>query len=364
MTQTTPHHSEPEATPSNGSGRLEPREVPTAAMLPLLARFPALAVLPRAELGRFPSPVEFLPGTAARPPLWLKRDDLNTRPPHLGGNKVRALEFLLGDIRPGDTVITLGGEGSTHVLATVRHAARLGARTVIVRWPHEMNDVACVIARASALGSSRSVRVPSAVIAVLAAALERIRLRSGRARIVPIGGSTPIGTLGHVNAALELVRQVEAGLLPTPGTIVVPLGSGGTAAGLSLGLAIAGLPTQVIAARIAPRLGTNEWRVRRLAHATARLIERYSGERITRVARDQLCVDHTVFGGAFGRALPVGEAIARKIAAEHGLRLDGIYGAKAIAAAVAAARDRGAPTLYWVTFDTRALDAPRDHESI
>ncbi len=74
----------------------------------LLARFPALAALPRASLGRFPSPVERLDAAGSLPPLWLKRDDLNTDPPYPGGNKVRALEFLLGPVAPGDTVITLG----------------------------------------------------------------------------------------------------------------------------------------------------------------------------------------------------------------------------------------------------------------
>jgi D-cysteine desulfhydrase len=326
-----------------------------AVMLPLFARFPALAVLPRAELGRFPSPVEFLPGAPTRPPLWLKRDDLNTEPSHLGGNKVRALEFLLGRVRPGDVVMVLGGEGSTHVLATVRHAARLGALTVSVRWPHEMNADACAVARATECHSSRTVRTPNSVTAVLAATLERIRAPQGRVHVVPIGGSSPVGTLGHVNAALELAAQIQMGLLPTPHRIIVPLGSGGTAAGLSLGLTIAGMPTQVIAARVAPRLGTNAWRVRRLADATARLIERYARETVPRVTAQRLRVDHSGFGGAFGRVLPTGDAIAREIASEHGLVLDSTYGAKAIAVATATARDRDPPTLYWVTFDARAI---------
>ena len=90
-------------------------------MLPLFDRFPALRRLPRAALGSFPSPVEHLPGASGRPPMWLKREDLDVEPRHLGGNKVRALEFLLGDVRPGDIIVTLGGEGSTHVLATAVH---------------------------------------------------------------------------------------------------------------------------------------------------------------------------------------------------------------------------------------------------
>ena len=72
------------------------------AALPLLRRFPALAQLPRAALGAFPSRVERLRVGGAW--LWVKRDDLDA--PMGGGNKVRSLEFLLGGVRAGDTVIT------------------------------------------------------------------------------------------------------------------------------------------------------------------------------------------------------------------------------------------------------------------
>ena len=67
--------------------------------LPLYARFPALAALPRAELGVLRSPVQRLAGDGDDPPLWIKRDDLDA--PDFGGNKVRALEFLLGGVGRG-----------------------------------------------------------------------------------------------------------------------------------------------------------------------------------------------------------------------------------------------------------------------
>src|SRR5205814_9859959 len=106
--------------------------------LPLLHRFPALASLPRAHLGQFPTPVEHVNDIA--PGLWVKREDLAGEP--LGGNKLRALEFLLGGLRPGDRVTTVGAAGSTHVLATAVYARRLGARSIVYRWPQEMNDAA------------------------------------------------------------------------------------------------------------------------------------------------------------------------------------------------------------------------------
>ena len=104
--------------------------------IPLVRRFPALAAIPRARLGRFPTPVERLDGFRDVDSLWVKHEDLSSDA--LGGNKVRSLEFLLGRVGEGDTMLTLGGEGSTHVLATAVHAARLGAKTIAVRWRHDM----------------------------------------------------------------------------------------------------------------------------------------------------------------------------------------------------------------------------------
>ncbi|MDQ6831436.1 MAG: 1-aminocyclopropane-1-carboxylate deaminase, partial [Gemmatimonadota bacterium] len=88
-------------------------------MSPLVRRYPALATLPRASLGQFPSPIERIVHASLRGDLWVKRDDLNADA--FGGNKVRTLEWLLGGLIAGDKVLTVGGEGSTHVLATAEH---------------------------------------------------------------------------------------------------------------------------------------------------------------------------------------------------------------------------------------------------
>ena len=100
-----------------------------AGTIPLFARFPELAKLPRAILCNLPSPVQPFPERESE--LWIKREDLNA--PVCAGNKVRALEFLLGGLHEGDTVITTGGAGSTHVLATAAHASRLGVTTLASR---------------------------------------------------------------------------------------------------------------------------------------------------------------------------------------------------------------------------------------
>jgi D-cysteine desulfhydrase len=316
--------------------------------IPLVRRFPALAAIPRARLGRFPTPVERLEGFRDVDSLWVKHEDLSSDV--LGGNKVRSLEFLLGRLGAGDTVLTLGGVGSTHVLATAVHAARLGAKTIAVRWRHDMHPLAHEV-------SERTVAECAEVVTAsnfLTAIPPLIRLRLTRhAHYIPLGGSTPLGTLGHVNAALELAEQVEAGELPQPVRLVVPLGSGGTAAGLALGFAIAGMETIVLGARVGPRIGANRWRVLRLAEQTRQLIGRYTGRPPPPVRGDRVMVSHDLYGGAYARPHPTAEHAAILVDELRGWRLDATYSAKAFAVALDMASQQRTPTLFWMTFDAR-----------
>jgi len=319
-------------------------------VIPLVARFPALERIPRVPLGSFPSPVQRYV-TASGATLWIKRDDLNA--PAFGGNKVRSLEYLLGRVRPGDEVLTIGGIGSTHVLTTAAHARALGARTIAIRWPHEMNAVSHQVAAYARELCDRVVDAPHAVAAVMRALLARAR---GRAHWVPFGGTSPLGALGHVNAALELADQVRAGLLPVPARVVVPLGTGGTAAGLALGFRIAGLDVVLECARVGPRIATPRARVLRLARRTAALIERVTGERLSAVPAELVRVTHNVYGGAYGRPFPPGTAAAAALEQATGIRLDATYSAKALAAALAS---HAGLTLFWLTFDGRWIAGER-----
>jgi D-cysteine desulfhydrase len=317
----------------------------------LVEHFPSLAALPRAGLlGAVPTP---LVPSAVAPALWIKRDDLTALP--IGGNKVRALDFLLGGLAPGAEVLTAGAVGSTHALTTIVHAKRSGARTSVIRWPQAMNDVARLVARrieaeADVIHAARS--VPGAYWRAL-----RIRL-SREVRWIPAGGTSALGILGHVDGALELADQIAAGDCPVPARVVVPLGSGGTAAGLALGLEIAGLPTQVVAVRVVSRVVANRGRVLRFTRRATRLIERVArGARLPRVSRGRVQVVEGYFGGAYGRETTEGRTAAEQFRQGHApAALEPTYTAKAFAAALASCD--GQPTVFWLTFDSRWLPEP------
>ena len=317
--------------------------------IPLVRRFPALARVPHAALGHLPTPVQRLelPGERLAGELWIKRDDLTASP--LGGNKVRALEFLLAGLAPGEIVITAGGEGSTHVLTTATYVRALGGTMRAVRWRHEMNPSAIRVAdRARSLCAS-VITAPGSASGLLRAHAARGR----NVRWIPLGGTSPLGMLGHVNAALELAEQVARGEMPAPARIVLPVGSGGTAAGLAVGFAIAGMNTVVVGARVAPRIAAGRMRVLGLARRARRYLERLAGERIPRVERSRVEIIHSVYAGAYGRALPSAEVPTAMLHRATGLGLDGTYSAKAFSAALTLASRETDCTLFWLTFDGR-----------
>lgn len=339
---------------------------PATGALELFARFPSLKQLGRIALGAFPTPIERVSLGGVGGALWIKRDDLNARlladtdARCAGGNKLRALEFLLGRVSRGDTVVALGGDGSTHVLATVALARHLGAHTLAIRWRHDMNDVACRVDRRTRELADvvRSERGP--VRALARGWLEARRAHgSSAAWRIPPGGASPLGMLGAVNAGLELAGQVARGEAPAPTHVVLPLGTGGTAGGLALGFAIAGLETQVVGVRVVPRVVSNHRRVLRLAHRCARLIERTTARLVPRVRHRSVRVLHQYFGGAYGRPLDAAREVRHVVERATGVILDETYGAKAFAAALGLAQTTDATILYWLTFDARSVDAAR-----
>jgi len=283
--------------------------------------------------------------------LLVKRDDLTT--PTLGGNKARALELLLAGTGPGDVLLTVGSTGSTHALAVAHFAARLGARAEVITWPQVEHDVSlATAARLREVALVTAARSPAT--AMLRATARRL---FRRVRWIPAGGSSPLGALGHAAAALELADQLAREHAPPPDTLVVPLGTGGTAAGLLVGLELAGLPTRVLGVRVVPRVVANRRRVLSLARRTAVLFGERAGVAAPIVDETRFAMEETQYGGAYARETRASRTSQELVLARAGPALEGTYSAKALAAALAHARAAPAElVLYWLTFDGRWLD--------
>lgn len=317
-------------------------------MRALLARYPGLAALAHVDLGVRETPLDrWRVGDVS---LLIKRDDLSA--PAVGGNKVRALELLLAGVPAGRTLLTAGATGSTHALAVAHHGARLGLATEVVTWPQEGHPVAAATSRRMA-ELARVTAAASPAGAYLRVLARRLR---GGVHWIPAGGSVPLGALGHVSAALELAGQLERLGEAPPRALVVPLGSGGTAAGLLVGLALAGLETRVIGVQVVPRIVASHARVARLARRTMALVARHAGRALPPLHADRLLVHRDAYGGAYGRDTPPAREAAELLAACGGPRLEPTYSAKAFAVALERARrSPDEPVLFWLTFDGRWL---------
>eukprot|EP00929_Paragymnodinium_shiwhaense_P074493 TRINITY_DN38140_c0_g1_i1.p1 TRINITY_DN38140_c0_g1~~TRINITY_DN38140_c0_g1_i1.p1 ORF type:complete len:544 (-),score=126.70 TRINITY_DN38140_c0_g1_i1:203-1834(-) len=209
---------------------------------------PPCAAVPkcRVHLAALPTPLKRI--TPAGLPdgceMWIKRDD------HTGcetsGNKARKLDFLLGEaLRQGcDSVITVGGIQSNHCRATAASARLVGLE------PHLLLKVGddahadpglegnLMLDR---LLDARVHLVPGADFAKeggwgLCQILQESLKKAGKKPFAfPSGGSNALGCWGYIESVSEVLTQAGAMAMDFD-KVYFACGSGGTAAGLALGL--------------------------------------------------------------------------------------------------------------------------------
>lgn len=203
-----------------------------------------LASFPRIRLGHFPTPLEPMDNLTkllGGPRLWIKRDDCTGL--SSGGNKTRKLEYLMAEAlsQKADTVITQGATQSNHARQTVAAAAKLGMQSHILLEDRTGYTQFNYVENGNVLldrlhGATLERRAGgSDMQGEMDAVAKQLERTGRRPYVIPGGGSNPVGALGYVNAALELVNQsVELGLRIDH--LVHATGSSGTQAGLVVGL--------------------------------------------------------------------------------------------------------------------------------
>lgn len=294
-------------------------------------RFPDLAeTLPHLALSERPTPVRELANLG----IWVKEDDAFGSG-GWGGNKVRKLEWLIPDAqrRGRRSILTFGGLGTNWGLATALYAREHGLETALALVDQPVDDhVRAQLARLEASGARiHRTHTKRRTVAMLPWLLAR-NARAGRPPyLLPAGGSSPVGALGYVEASLEIAAQVEAGSMPEPSHVVLPVGTGGTAAGLALGFQIAGLRSRVVGVVVNDQLRLDAPVFARLARRTSALLER-RGARLGPLRLEPGLLDLTrdQIGAGYGHPTEAA-ASATDLAAEERLALDPVYTAKAMA---------------------------------
>ena len=302
----------------------------------------------RVALGEYPTPIEPMPelGDALGLSGFAVKNEGKSSPLY-GGNKVRKLEYLLGDARSNDcsTVFTSGAIGSNHVLATAAHARETGFTPVASQFPQPVTDHVRENLRSLARFSPELHLLRSELQLPTHLIRRRIAARFDDDRYyIPPGGSSVVGAVGYIDAAAELAQQIEADETRAPDVVVVPASSGGTLAGLVVGFDRAGIDATLVGVPVVERYLLNRLFVSRMANKIARAV----GEAAT-YTRNDVTLCRGYLGEGYAEPTPEGERVS-KIAAKYGLKLDPTYTAKTVAAIADSFSDE--QVLYWHTLST------------
>lgn len=329
---------------------------------PIFSRCPALREgLPHIPLGTLPTPVvrlKVLERELGVGELWVKRDDLSGE--HYGGNKVRKLEFLLADAvrRGAREVVTFGGVGSNHALATAIYGGRLGLQVTLFLNPQPNSSHVRRTLLADLAAGARVRLAADREDAQRQAALHvaEQELISGVAPyVIPMGGSSPLSAGALIDAGLELNMQAHQGELSAPDVVYAAMGSMGTVAGIGLGLAVAESAACVRGVAITSPEITSRAALRDLLANAAEAVYGLDSHCDCAVGVEpRVEVVEGYLGDGYGWYSAEGiEAI--RLAATEGITLDGTYTGKAFAALVADARSGAladAKVVFWNTFNS------------
>lgn len=318
----------------------------------------AREALGKETFANLPTPVRRCPLTLSgrRFEVFIKHDDQTGEA--YGGNKLRKLEYLLHRARRRERRVigTFGTVASNHALATAICCERAGLPCVCFLSHQRVTEAAGRALNMHAkLGTTM---VPFGGDYAARLRLLRQNLWGRDAGVIPAGGSSWIGTVGYVEAGVELAAQIAAGMLPPPERVYVAAGTMGTAAGLALGFALSDLPTEIHAVRVSHTWLCNEENLRRLLDKTALMLRRA----VPRFPQDveqrvNIRLRHGFFAGGYAAVDAATEATMRVAAGELGLALEGTYTGKAMTALLS---DLGGPAgkspiLFWNTCNGRAL---------
>lgn len=337
--------------------------------------FPRLAKnLSYIHLGDFPTPIHYCKHISAehQANVYVKCDNI-TGQVHkhgkrmYGGNKLPKLQYLLAHALElnKQAVVTNGFAGSNHTTQTAvclkqineklgtnikcicllkpQHNSHAVARNVLLQYAHGAELHSC---------QNNTQREEYR----LELHKKYKELYGDEPYFIPTGGSVARGAIGYVQAAFELYEQIKAGVIPQPDVIYLTCGSGGTAAGLLLGLKAAGLALPLYLTTDEPEdyEGATHDCLSKLFHETNDLLCSLD-ETFPRCTlnRSDYIVDKRFAASDYGLFTEQGAQTAAELLASEQIKIDRIYVDKCATAMLENLKTgmhQGKNILLWNTF--------------
>jgi 1-aminocyclopropane-1-carboxylate deaminase/D-cysteine desulfhydrase-like pyridoxal-dependent ACC family enzyme len=331
----------------------------------LRSRFPQLSArLPHANLASLPTPVKVheLDFASRQRTLAVKYDNLTGSV--YGGNKIRKLEYIFERAKSRHClrVATFGAAGSNHALATALYARSTGFECTCFLSHQAKSPLVAATLNKHIENGTELVRFGGSYRSRLTTLRENLWGR--HTWVIPMGGSSWLGTIGFVAAGLELAAQVAAGDIDAPDRIYVGAGTMGTAVGIALGLALAELDTEVHAVRVSDVSIMNQHALDALLNKTATMMHRYVTSVPTDLAlRTNIRIRNRFFAPGYAKGTAATEEAIAFGRDALDLTLETTYTGKTMSALMADWRDNDTDdfrALYWHTYNSTPLDVPAD----
>lgn len=329
----------------------------------------------QAQLGFFPTPLYKVEKISEELgiELYLKRDDI-TGPSTFGGNKIRKLEFLLGDaIDRGSTyIITHGATQSNHAMQTAIACNKLGLNCILYLLAlvsPDMENLKSNLLLDKVLGAETNIIELKKDMSEeegeklgYKKAKERIKKLESEGKFcyeIPIGGSTPVGTLAFTKAVLELYVQLEENHIGDIDNLFVTAGSGGTLAGILAGESLLDSHTNVIGIAASPKDEKYKNRVAGLANDALKLL----GVNET-ISLEDIKVDTSYVGKGYEIPTEESSEAIKYFARKEGIILDPVYTGKAMAGLIDYVEKgiipQGSKVVFWHTGGGTGLFAEKE----
>lgn len=278
-----------------------------------------------------------------------------------GGNKMRKLEFLLGDaiFHGAQSVMTFGCTGSNHVVATGAACKKMGLECYGMLKPQPITDIALrnrKLMDVYGIQTFESATHQEREKKAIGVFIQKKQETGHMPYVIPTGGSCPIGAIGFVNAAFELKEQIENGIIPKPDHIYLAVNSCGTIAGLLLGLKAAGLEIKVHGIVVEPDNAENPFvrKIVALAKETNELLHLYDNQFPLFSWRDEeIDLAYEFTGPEYGVEIPAACRAKQLLFSTEKIELDPTYTAKAFAGLLKDVQESiqdDAVVLFWNTF--------------